>query len=126
MAEVSFQTSDRQSAVKERKYPCKSCGADLLFAPGQDSLKCPQCGHIEKIPQTAEEIKEYSFNDYLAKPKSIGMRVQFTQHRQAKCQNCGAQIILDDTVRATKCPYCGSPMITEDDVADDVITPEGI
>jgi predicted RNA-binding Zn-ribbon protein involved in translation (DUF1610 family) len=121
-----IQPAERASAVKERKYPCKSCGADLLFAPGQDSLKCPQCGHIEKIPRTAEEIKEYSFNDYLAKPKSTGFGAPSGQRREAKCSNCGAQIQLDASVRATKCPYCGSPMITDDDKADDVITPEGV
>ena len=116
------------SAVKERKFPCKSCGADLVFAPGQDSLKCPQCGHVEKIPQTAEEIKEYSFNDYLAKPKSTGYGAPPSQRREAKCQACGAEIQLDATVRATKCPYCGSPMITDDDatVGQEVITPEAV
>ena len=126
MPDQTIQTSERASAVKERKFPCKACGADLYFAPGQDSLKCPPCGHIEKIPQTAEEIKEYSFNDYLAKPKSTGYGAPAAERREAKCQNCSAQIQLDATVRATKCPYCGSPMITDDDKVDDVITPEGV
>src|SRR5436190_2781482 len=110
MADATVQTSPRESAVKERKYPCKSCGADLLFAPGQDSLKCPSCGHVEKIPQTAQEIKEYSFNDYLAKPKSTGYGAPPSERRDAHCQSCGATIQLDATVRATKCPYCGAPM----------------
>ncbi len=122
------QTGPTGSAVKDRKYPCKGCGSDLVFAPGQDSLKCPNCGHIEKIPQTAEEIKEYSYNDYLAKPKSTGYGAPPSERRDARCGNCGAQLQLDATVRATKCPYCGSSMITDDDKAagQEVITPEGL
>ena len=116
------------SAVKERKFPCKGCGADLVYAPGQDALKCPMCGHVEKIPQTAEEIKEYSFNDYLAKPKSTGYGLPPDQARDAKCQGCGAVIHMDATIRASKCPYCGAPMIADDDktATSDVITPEGL
>ena len=116
------------SAVKDRKYPCKGCGSDLVFAPGQDSLVCPNCGHLEKIPQTAQEIKEYSFNDYLAKPKSTGYGAPSAERRDAKCPNCSAQLQLDASVRSTKCPYCGSPMITDDDKAPgkEVITPEAV
>lgn len=116
------------SAVKERKFPCKSCGADLIFAPGQDALKCPSCGHVEKIPKSSQEIKEYSFNDYLGKPKSTGYGRPPNQARDAKCEGCGAVIQLDASIRATKCPYCGAPLITDDDKTanDDVITPEAV
>lgn len=118
------------SAVKDRKFPCKGCGADLHFAPGQDALVCPNCGHLEKIPVTADEIKEYSYNDYLAKPKSTGYGAPPQDRRDAKCPNCAAQIQLDANVRSTKCPYCGSPMITDDDKGagdgKEVITPEAL
>ncbi len=116
------------SAVKERKFPCKGCGADLVFAPGQNALKCPMCGHVEKIPQSAAEIKEYSFNDYLSKPKSTGYGRPPDQARDARCQGCSAVIQLDANIRATKCPYCGAPLITDDDKSAnaDVITPEAI
>jgi hypothetical protein len=115
---------------KERKFPCKSCGANLLFVPGQESLKCTFCGHVEKIPQTAEEIKEYSFNDYLAKPRSRGYGDTPGERRDVRCSGCGAISHLDANIRATSCGYCGAPLVVEDGEgeksAEDVITPEAV
>ena len=115
---------------KERKFPCKSCGADLVFAPKQGELQCPQCGHTEKIPQTEQEIREYSFNDYLAKPRGKGYGREEGQGRDLRCGGCGAVAHLDASVRATTCPFCGAPMIADDkavkDGGEDVITPEAL
>jgi DNA-directed RNA polymerase subunit RPC12/RpoP len=115
--------------VKEHKFPCKQCGADLVFAPGQNELKCPYCGHLEQIPTTADAIKEYSFNDYLAQPRSHGYGD--STGRDARCDNCGAVTHLDPSIRATKCPFCGAPIVTgesEKSAVDDqgVITPEAV
>ena len=114
---------------KERKFPCKGCGADLVYTPGQGELKCPFCGHAEKIPQTEAEIKEYSFNDYLAKPKSHGYGDVPGTRRDIRCSGCGAVSHLDANIRATTCGYCGAPMVVEDNEGekdDDVITPEAL
>jgi predicted RNA-binding Zn-ribbon protein involved in translation (DUF1610 family) len=115
---------------KERKFPCKSCGANLTFAPGQSVLKCTFCGHAETIPQTAQEIKEYSFNDYLQKPRSKGYGSAEGKYQDVRCNGCGAVAHLDATVSATTCPYCGSPMVLDDakteESDEDVITPEGL
>lgn len=116
------------SAAKEHKFPCKQCGADLVYAPGQTSLNCPYCGHAEKIPDTAEAIDEYSFNDYLARPRSRGFGD--AGGRDARCGSCNAVTHLDASVRATNCPFCGAPLITGDATqtadGDGVITPEAL
>jgi predicted RNA-binding Zn-ribbon protein involved in translation (DUF1610 family) len=124
---ISLPTNNPE---KERKFPCKSCGAELLFAPGQSVLECPYCKHVEKIPQTAEEIKEYSFNDYLAKPRSHGYG-QVPGHRHdIRCGGCGVTVQFDDTVRASKCPFCGAVLLIDDQAlaaaGEDIITPEGL
>lgn len=120
--------SPSKESVKERRFPCKSCGADLVFEPGVNELKCPFCGHEEKIPQTAQEIKEYSFNDYLSKPRSRGYGK--TSGRDVRCGGCGAVTHLDPSVRATTCAFCGAPLLTDDQAAgpasDDVIAPEAL
>ncbi|MCY3019240.1 MAG: hypothetical protein NTW87_09470 [Planctomycetota bacterium] len=114
--------------AKERKFPCKQCGADLVFEPGQKELKCPYCGHEEKIPQTEAEIKEYSFNDYLAKPRGRGYGQ--TGGRDVRCGGCGAVTHFDASMRATTCAFCGGPLVTEDGAGDgageDVIAPEAL
>ena len=115
------------SAAKERTFPCHKCGADLVYAPGQSTLQCPYCGHSEKVPQTAEEIKEYSFNDYLRKPRSHGYGVISGGRQDAKCQSCGAETQVDANLRATRCAFCAGPLIFEDKPgASDVITPEAV
>ncbi len=115
---------------KERKFPCKACGANLVFAPKDGALKCGFCGHEEKIPQTADEIKEYSFNDYLAKPKSTGYGETPGQRRDVRCSGCGAIAHLDANIRATTCGYCGAPLVVEDGegekTAEDIVTPEAV
>jgi len=116
-------------AEKDHKFPCHGCGADLTFAPGQDALKCPYCGFTEKVPQTADEIREYSFNDYLAKPRSHGYGAVPGQRRDARCKDCGATTQVDANIRATACPFCGAPLILADSAATDggeVITPEAL
>jgi predicted RNA-binding Zn-ribbon protein involved in translation (DUF1610 family) len=127
MNEASSTTA-QPSALKEHKFPCKQCGADLVFAPGKSDLKCPFCGHVEKIPNTAETIDEWCFNDYLAKPRSRGYG---DSGRDARCQSCGATTHLDASVRSTHCPFCSAPLITGDvdkETAeqDGVITPEAL
>jgi hypothetical protein len=119
------------AAEKERKFPCKGCGAELLYAPGKSVLECPYCGHKETIPQTAEEIKEYSFNDYLAKPRSHGYGHEAGQRRTIRCGGCGAVTQVDATIRSTVCTFCATPIVLDDAPAgaagdDDVITPEAL
>jgi len=129
MANAGFQAeSAANTAAKERKFPCKACGADLVFAPGQDHLTCPYCKHEEKVPQTEAEIKEYSFNDYLAKPRGRGYGK--TAGRDVRCGGCGALTHLDASVRATTCAFCGAPLLMDDQPAaadgEEVIAPEAL
>lgn len=111
---------------KEHSFPCRNCGADLLFKPGATSLTCPYCGHVEKIPQTEKEIKEHGLNEFLARPKGTGYGD--AKGRDVRCAGCGGTTHFDPTLRATKCPFCGTPLITGDDVKadNDVIAPEAV
>ena len=42
-------------------FPCSSCGADLVYEPGDGFLTCPYCGHKEAIPESAAQVEEQSF-----------------------------------------------------------------
>ncbi|MFH0938687.1 MAG: hypothetical protein V1899_05340 [Planctomycetota bacterium] len=101
----------------------------MLFAPDQRALKCPFCGHDEKIPSTEQEIKEYSFNDYLARPRSRGYGEVPGDRHDIRCGGCGAVTQFDKTTRATTCPFCGAPLVLDDQTdlaSEDVITPEAL
>jgi DNA-directed RNA polymerase subunit RPC12/RpoP len=120
-------THAASATAKERTFPCHKCGADLVYSPGVKSLQCPYCGHAETVPQTEQEIKEYSFNDYLRKPKSLGYGAVPGARQEAKCQSCGAASQIDANLRATRCAYCSGPLIIDDKPGVvDVITPEAV
>ena len=120
-----------EQPAKEHRFPCKGCGADLIFSPNQTLLQCPHCGQKEKLPETQQEIREYSYNDYLAKPRSRGYGQAPGATRDLRCDGCGAVMRLDQSVRATTCAFCGATMVAMDVGAgnfeqDDVITPEAL
>jgi predicted RNA-binding Zn-ribbon protein involved in translation (DUF1610 family) len=129
MADVieKVQTESQAPQEKEYKFPCKSCGSALVFEPGQADLKCPYCGHEEKIPASAEAIKSYSFNDYLAKPHAHGYGTSSAERNDLHCDGCGATVHFDASVRAATCPFCGRPLISGDAAAnEEVIRPEAL
>lgn len=133
MADVPVQASaaaePQETSAKERKFPCKNCGADLLFAPGQDALECPYCKQTEKVPQTAGEIKEYSFNDYLRKPRSLGYGTAAGARKDVRCGSCGAVSQYEAAVQASRCPFCGAPLVfdtPEESGGGEIIRPEAL
>ena len=42
------------AVTEEHRYPCKQCGADLRFSPGQTVLKCEHCGFQQTIEAEAD------------------------------------------------------------------------
>jgi DNA-directed RNA polymerase subunit RPC12/RpoP len=98
--------------ARERHFPCKQCGANLIWQTGAQSLTCPYCGQVEAMPQDEGAIAEYSFNDYLAtesKEQGLGLDV-----RDVRCRGCGAQVELAGEVAVQDCPFCGSTVLDEE------------
>lgn len=95
---------------QQRQFPCKNCGANLRFEPGQSTLKCPYC-HVEnEIPTSAEVIEEIDFRATLANLASS----QATEETlTVKCTACGAESSLNPSVTADRCVFCGSPIVTQ-------------
>lgn len=110
--------------ARVKTFPCKNCASNLEFSTEQQELKCPSCGHIDKIPRSREEIREFSFNEYLGQPKKNGLGIE---GRHIRCQACGATFQLDATLIASECGYCGSSvLIPEETIANDRVTPEAV
>ncbi len=100
---MSEQTS--HTAIKE--FPCGSCGAKLEFSPGAASLKCPYCSFENKIPQSADEIKELDFYEYFARATEQG---DSQEVQTVKCQSCGATSTLQPNISMSHCPFCGTQL----------------
>lgn len=111
----------------ENRYPCDQCGAQLRFAPGQTSLKCDHCGHIQAIPEAGTRLRARSLieHDLYAGlrddlPESASFEV-----RTVHCTSCGALIELTGAQHATECPFCASPVVL-DSGAQRLIKPQAL
>ena len=92
----------------QRQFPCKQCGANLQFAPGTDSLKCPYCGVQNEVPTSPDTIRELDYLTYLHQlPTSDSVQDLIT----VKCTCCAAETTLPPNVTASVCPFCGSGII---------------
>jgi DNA-directed RNA polymerase subunit RPC12/RpoP len=106
---------------KGRVFPCQSCGADLEFHIGQQSLKCPYCGFEKQIELAADcEIVEQDLAAMLEKLKewrSKGAGAEESHQSEVRCGGCGANVVFIGSLTSSECPYCGTP-IQRDKVHD--------
>ena len=101
-----MDTSTAQSA--QRQFPCRQCGASLVFEPGTTCLKCDYCGTENDIAPLAEQVEELDFHLY-AQEVPPGEQTQETL--TVKCGTCGAETDFTHDVAASKCPFCGSAIV---------------
>ena len=93
----------------QRQFPCKDCGANLVFAPGTSHLKCPYCGSENEIPTDAgAAVQEQDFRATLA---DLASHKDTVDAMLVKCTACGAESHFGSNVVADKCPFCGHPIV---------------
>jgi ribosomal protein S27E len=118
---------------EEHRYPCKQCGGDLRFAPGQTALKCEHCGFEQTI--AADEgagpwdkpAKTKAFEEHpLAKGLSNDLPATASEEvRATKCPNCGANVEFSGATHASECPFCAAPIVV-DTGAERKIKPQAV
>ncbi|MCC6465550.1 MAG: hypothetical protein IT463_09455 [Planctomycetes bacterium] len=107
--------------------PCAQCGAELEFRPGSTVLKCGYCGHSQQIQVAAgAAVVEYDLNDAVSRYLGKVAHMQTQGRRQIKCEDCGADIIVEAGATTARCDYCGGKRIVEEEVPPGVLQPEGI
>lgn len=102
--------SARLSAEPTRQFPCENCGSSLAYSPGEDSLKCTSCGHINPIPTADIAIEEQNYNDAL---QDLKQAAESEVTAAVKCESCAAEFTLPETVHAQDCPFCGTPIVAD-------------
>ena len=121
-----MQTSPVQATQnKVHRYPCAACGAILVFEPKDGLLSCPYCGHKEQIPQSAEQVQERSFEQYL-KPRTDQLRVLAEGALEVQCSSCGATVTFVPPEVARECDFCGAKIVAQPKSADPTVAPEGV
>lgn len=110
-----------------RVFPCESCGADLEFNIGEQSLKCPFCGHIKAIETKADDVlTEQDFHATLERIREWREQARERKvdddpevaaaeltHRELRCESCGGNVEFYGTLTSTLCPYCAAPVQLE-------------
>lgn len=113
------------SADGIHRYPCPACGAKLTYEPRDGFLTCPYCGHKEKIPESADQIVEHSFEQYLqVRPEQ--MQQLAANALEVRCQSCGALVTFTPPEVARRCDFCGVDIVAQPKSADPIIAPEGV
>jgi len=121
-----MQTFPQQAPVdKVHRYPCAACGAILVFEPKDGLLSCPYCGHKEEIPQSAEQVQERSFEQYL-RPRSDQLEVLAEGALEVQCSSCGATVTFVPPEVARECDFCGAKIVAQPKSADPTVAPEGV
>ena len=101
--------------MPDHRFPCENCGAQLVFEPGQTSLTCPYCGHVQEIPEGEEEehaeaLQEIDYSGTVAQMQQVAEK---EDTRVFKCPNCGAETSFPEGTQATLCPFCATPLVAQ-------------
>ena len=104
-------------------FKCPGCGAYLEFDPQRQRFVCAYCGAdydeqtlIRESERREEETEKETAAE--ASPDTGSLR---SYH----CQNCGAEIVTDETTAATRCYFCHNPVVISDRVSE-AYRPDGV
>jgi DNA-directed RNA polymerase subunit RPC12/RpoP len=120
--QASPEQTDKE---KIHRYPCPSCGAILVFEPKDGQLNCPYCGHKEVIPQSAEQVKEHSYEEYL-QPRAEQLQMLAAGALEVQCSSCGATVTFVPPEVARECDFCGAKIVAQPKSADPTVAPGGV
>lgn len=112
-------------APSARRYRCPGCGAELLFQPSHNSLRCEYCGRQEHIPATFEAVNERSFEEYLT-PRAAQLQMLAARACEVQCESCGATTVFTPPEVAGKCDFCGAKIVAQPKSSDPLVAPEGV
>lgn len=113
------------AAPQEHRWPCAQCGAQLRYAPGQTSLTCDHCGHVQAIPATAPQSRALQELDLAQGLRDDLPKADMVEVRTTSCPSCGALVEIEGATHATECPFCATPVVL-DTGTQRLIKPQGV
>jgi len=103
---------------RARTFPCGSCGGELNFDPGVQSLRCPFCGSIERLEVDPDGIAEQDYDAMVRRLAELRARGRASDAdaatREIDCAGCGATTRFSGTLESDTCAYCGAPIQATD------------
>jgi DNA-directed RNA polymerase subunit RPC12/RpoP len=103
------------SDQQEHRWPCAQCGAQLRYAPGQTSLTCSHCGHLQEIARETGATRSRALQELdLAKGLQSDLPgSDMVDLRSTSCPSCGAKVEITGATHATECPFCATPVVLD-------------
>lgn len=98
------------SALTEKRFPCRQCGAVLRYAIGTRSLECQYCGHENPIAAGDVVLEELDLHVALRRLDTAAKLSE--EVHTISCPNCAAAFSLDAHIHAGECPFCGTSVVT--------------
>ncbi len=121
------ETRVTEKSGEVRTFPCESCGADLEFHIGAQSLKCPYCSFEKALEVKDEEIAERDLENAIEKLRTRPREGAGDGSEQLDCSSCGAKVLFEGAVTSSECPYCGTPVQRSDvHEAEDRLAVDGV
>lgn len=98
---------------------CKNCGGPLIFKPEINRMFCNHCGTDFAVSdveitdrELLEEIKALSAKEVYGVDSE-----EFYDCNVYTCNQCGGEVIVNNTEVSTYCIYCGNPTVVFNRVA---------
>lgn len=112
-------------------FPCESCGANLRFHIGVQSLKCEFCGTVKTIDLEASKVvAEQDFRAMLQRVQELRTKNAApitSSKREITCDNCGGTVEFIGTLTSDECAYCGTALQLENiHDAEDRVPVDGV
>jgi len=104
------------ATAESRTFPCQSCGGDLTFHIGVQSLRCPFCGAVKEMTaDPGAAVREQDFRAMLERLAALRGQGRHDEQgfREIECDACSGTVRFEGTLTSKGCPYCGSPLQLE-------------
>jgi DNA-directed RNA polymerase subunit RPC12/RpoP len=120
------------TAPTGQTFPCRQCGAQLLYDAATRGMVCGHCGLKEAVAlapgqggqgmQAAAMIREIP----LEQGMQLAMRGPGVAVTTIQCNTCGATVNVGQGERTTKCAFCGSGTVLQVQTNEAAIRPESL
>ncbi len=91
---------------------CPACGADMVYDAESGKLLCEHCGTQKEIESKTSEELDFE--------RLLTDKGGWDESHVFRCENCGAQEVLDKNEIAKQCPFCGATNIVETSELPDI------
>lgn len=102
------EPNEELKEVNKDVYKCPGCGSNLVYNPEIQGLSCGYCGYELKL-NGENSCEEHDLD-------SAELKTWNRDAKEAKCPNCGANVVIPPDMLSAKCPFCDTAMVisTED------------